>query len=258
MSFLILNKNPNRFRLTSFTASTFLLVVCFLTASSSAKAQRRSVPGNGQRAVVVDERLSVLRDGPGLTARLLKRLGRGREVSILNAKRSIEGLTFYRIAVTRRTRGWIQREALVSPSRRGDDERLLKLIRESHNFDLIARASLFLDVFPKSTFRPVVLLILGAAAEDAGIKLSIDAVKRLDKGEMMATGAAAFSYFLNFNGLDRYRRLGIDFVFDAVKKQYHYDGASWREIVRRYPRSVEAVEARRRLESIALESSRSH
>ena len=57
----------------------------------------------------------------------------------------------------------------------------------------------------------------------------------------MANGAAAFSYFMNFNGLDRYRRLGIDFVFDAATKQYHYDGASWREIVRRYPRSAEAA-----------------
>jgi hypothetical protein len=35
---------------------------------------------------------------------------------------------------------------------------------------------------------------------------------------------------------------------DLVK---HYDGASWREIVRRHPRSAEAEEARKRLETLS-------
>jgi hypothetical protein len=52
------------------------------------------------------------------------------------------------------------------------------------------------------------------------------------------------------NGLDRYRRQGIDFVFDEQAKQFHYDGAAWRELVRRYPRSAEATEARQRLASL--------
>ena len=163
MSFPIYIKNQIRCCLTNCTVFTLPLIVFFLTASSPASAQRRPVPSGGHRAVVVDERLSVLRDGPGLTARLLKRLSRGREVSILNTKRSTEGVTFYRVAVTRRTRGWIQSEAIVSALRRGDDERLLKLIRASNNFDRIARASLFLDMFPKSTFRPAVLLLLGGS-----------------------------------------------------------------------------------------------
>jgi hypothetical protein len=58
------------------------------------------------------------------------------------------------------------------------------------------------------------------------------------------------SYFLNFNGLDRLNRLGVKFVFDAEMKQFHYDGAAWREILTRHPRRPEAAEARRRLDSL--------
>jgi TolA-binding protein len=40
-----------------------------------------------------------------------------------------------------------------------------------------------------------------------------------------------------------------DISHDLVK---HYDSASWREIVRRYPRSPEAEEARKRLETLSV------
>jgi hypothetical protein len=55
-------------------------------------------------------------------------------------------------------------------------------------------------------------------------------------------------YYLNYSGLDRYNRQGVTFTFDRAARQFHYDGAAWREIVRRYPRSPEAAEARNRLE----------
>jgi hypothetical protein len=68
--------------------------------------------------------------------------------------------------------------------------------------------------------------------------------------EMQAGGAPVRSYFLNYNGLDRYRKQGVVFTFNAASKTFHYDGASWREILRRYPRSPEADEARKRLEAL--------
>lgn len=251
MSIQSVKNNQSRFPRLASTSLTFTLGVFVLFCSSIAQAQRRAAPGGGQRAVVVDERLAVLRNEPSLSARLLKRLSRGRLVSLISIKRSPDGVTFYRVAVTRRTRGWLQREAVVSPARTGDDERLWSLIRASTDFDRVARASIFLETFPRSPFRPAVLLMLGTAAEDAARKLSKEAARRLDEAEMKANRAATFSYFLNFNGLDRYRRLGIDFVFDDVKKKYHYEGKCWREIVRKFPRSVEAAEARRRLNSLA-------
>lgn len=214
----------------------------------TAGAQRRSA---GARAVVVDERLAALRDEPSLNARLLQRMSRGRMVSILAQKRSAEGVLFYRVAVTRRTRGWIQSEALVVPNRAGEDERLLRLLRASEDFDRIIRARIFLDIFPKSSLRPNVLMLYGEAAEEAAAKLSREATRRLQEKEMTAGGAPLFSYFMNYAGLDRYNRQGITFIFDRQNKRFHYDGESWREIVRRYPQSPEAEGARKRLDSLA-------
>jgi hypothetical protein len=38
--------------------------------------------------------------------------------------------------------------------------------------------------------------------------------------------------------------------------QFHYDGASWKEIVRRFPRSPEAAEARKRLQAVSTIATR--
>ena len=67
---------------------------------------------------------------------------------------------------------------------------------------------------------------------------------------MQAGGATPASYFLNYNGLDRYRRLGVVFDFDPASQTYRYDGAAFREILRRHPHAPEAAEARQRLESM--------
>ena len=234
---------------TLFIYTAFIL--SFLFSATSVSAQQRRAPEGGQRAVIVDERLAVLRDAPDLSAGLLQRMSRGRLVAIRGMKRTPDGLTFYRVGVTRRTGGWIQTEAVVSPARKDDDERLLRLIQNSEDFDRIVRARIFLDTFPRSPLRPTVLMLYGEAAEKAAGRLSRDADRRLDEKEMAAGGAPTFSYFLNYNGLDRYRRQGVVFVFDRTAKQFHYNGESWREIVRRYPRSPEAVEARKRLDALS-------
>ncbi len=212
------------------------------------QAQRRDRAAVGHRFVVVDERLAVLRDGPGFDAPMLKRLSRGRRVTMLNTKRVSDGTMFCRVAVTRRTRGWIQREAIVS-NQRGDDERLLKLIIASKDFDQIARAVIFLDVFPRSSHRPAVLVILGNAAEEAAEKLSREANRKLG-AELSSSGVSSVGYFMNYSGLDRYSRQNVHFVFEQSSKKYRYDGDAWQELLRRYPRSREAEEARSRLDSI--------
>ncbi|MCA1625052.1 MAG: hypothetical protein LC768_14400 [Acidobacteria bacterium] len=40
------------------------------------------------------------------------------------------------------------------------------------------------------------------------------------------------------------------FVYNSNTKLLHYDGASWREIVSKFPKSSEAVEAQKRLDSL--------
>lgn len=225
-----------------------------LDADAYPQRKRRATLAGGQHAVVIDERLAALRDEARLTARLVQRLSRGRAVSITGARRAGVDLNFYRVAVTRRTRGWLLAESVALPSRVGEDERLLRLIRGSEDFPRLARAKIFLEHFPRSPLRPAVLLLLGDEAEAAAAKLSRDAARRLDAREMAAGGAPLDGYFLNFNELDRYNKQGVTFVFDRAAKRFHYDGASWREVVRRYPRSPEAVEARKRLDALAASS----
>jgi hypothetical protein len=217
---------------------------------------KRHPPAGGRVGVVVDERLSALRTTPELSGVLLRRMSRGALVAIRGEKRSRDGAVFFKVNVTSRTSGWIQREALVLPSRSGDDARLFRLIKASEDFDRIARARVFLDTFRSSQFRPEVLMIYAHAAEDIAGRLSRDASRRLDEKEMTAGGAPLFTYFLNYNGLDRYNRQGITFIFDAREKRFRYDGEAWQELVHRYPRSPEAAEARKKLEASGLLTTR--
>lgn len=227
--------------------TNILAVVLVLLSTSDGLAQKRRVPPGGRLAVVIDERLAALRSAPDLSAKLLSRLSRGRLVAIRGATRSRDGVTFLHVAVTRRTSGWVQAESVIAPWRAEDDDRSLRLITSSADFDRIARARLFLDAFPRSPLRPQVLLLFGDAAQQAAERLSQEAGRRLDQNEMAGSGAPEFSYFLNYNGLDRYNRQRITFTFDQATKSFHYDGAAWRELLRRYPQSPEAAEARKRL-----------
>jgi len=221
-----------------------LCLLLFLFDPNSITAQQRKPPAGGRLAVVVDERLAALRATPQLNGRLVRRLSRGRLVAVRSMKTSSDGIVFFLVNVTSRTHGWIQREAVASPSRTGDDQRLLCLIQASSGFDQIARARIFLDYFQRSPLRPEVLLLLGDTAEEVAVKLSTDAARRLKEG---LGEAPEFSYYLNYTGLDRYSRQRVGFVFDKSTKRFHYDGTAWRELVRRHPRSPQAIEAKNRL-----------
>jgi hypothetical protein len=201
----------------------------------------------GQRkAVVADERLSALRATPQLTGKLVRRLGRGRLVAIRSVKTNADGVTYFFVNVTTRTRGWIQREAVVSPSRIGDDQRLLRLIQTAHGFDRISRAKIFLDNFRRSPLRPQVLLILG----DTAAELSA----QLPKINNDTFAAPEFTYYLNHSSLDRFNRQGVNFIFDKSTKRLHYDGAAYRLLLRHHPNSPEARIARERLVRIKQSS----
>jgi hypothetical protein len=218
---------------------------------SGASAQKRRLPPGSHLAVVADERLAALRTTPEPTARLLRRLNRGHFVSIRGASRNRDGLIFYHVAVTRRTSGWLQSQAVIASWRPGDDQRLLRLIGGADEFERVAYARVFLDTFPRSPLRPQVLLMYGDAAEDAAAKLSREAERRFERRELPAGGAPEFSYYLNYTGLDRSNRQGVIFTFDRSAKKFHYNGAAWREIIQRYQNSPEAEEARKRLDAPA-------
>ncbi len=224
-----------------------LCLLCLFCVQELALAQKIKPPTSGRVAVVIDERLAALRATPQLNGKLVRRLTRGRLVAIRSAKTTAEGVTFFLVNVSTRTHGWVQREAVASPSRSGDDLRLTRLIEASQGFDQIARARIFLDHFTRSPLRRKVLLLLGDSAENLAAKLSKDAARRLSNN---IGDAPEFTYYLNYTGLDRYNRQRVNFLFNQRTKRFQYDGAAWRELVRRYARSPEAGEARKRLEAL--------
>ncbi|HXI62648.1 MAG TPA: hypothetical protein VNF70_08050, partial [Pyrinomonadaceae bacterium] len=113
------------------------MVIISQLAGSEAFAQRRRIPPGSHLAVVADERLAALRSTPEPTAHLLRRLNRGHFVSIRGVSRNRDGLIFYHVVVTRRTSGWLQREAVFASWRPEDDQRLLRLIGGADEFDRV-------------------------------------------------------------------------------------------------------------------------
>ncbi len=201
----------------------------------------------GSPAIVVDRRLAVLRIRPSLYAKPIQRMSVGRKVFVIGTQEA-DGVTFYNVKISPNTVGWIQSEAVIGKFRKDDDQRLFKLVQATEGFEQIDKTIIFLELFPESQLRPPLLLLMGDLMEEEAIRLSQKANRGLDRREMIASGAPEHSFYLNFPSLDRYGKLGVRFLFNINTKSYHYDGDSWFEIVRNFPKSDEAVEAQKRLE----------
>lgn len=236
----------------------FVLAIC-LTAPLHATAQKRTrgaaksiaprAKEIGQTAVVLDETLSVLRPVPSLFAEPVQRMRRGREVKVLGVAEA-DGVKFFKVTAEPKNWGWVQSDAVFGKFRPEDEERLAKLVQAMSGFEQIELAAFYFALYPNSKFSPAILLLFGDLCQETAVRLSRDATSRLDRREMAASGAPLHSYYLNFNMLDRYRKLGITFRFDPETKTYYYDGASWRKLIDKFGASPEAAEARKRLESI--------
>lgn len=203
-------------------------------------------PQEGNKAVVIDDRLSVLLAEPSLFARPVQRMRTGRNVVILGEKKA-DGVSFYQISAPPIRTGWVQSEAVINTFRKGEDIRIVQLIQATEGFEKIQRMAIFLDTFPNSNLRPAVLLLMGDILEELAVKVSKDAGRKLDRREMAASGAPLHSFYLSYNSLDRYRKLGIGFLFNVDTKTIHYDGAGWQEIVEKFPKSSESTEAQKRI-----------
>jgi hypothetical protein len=246
----------------SFLAAALFLVFLAFAAPAEAQKKRRIAPikkpisaaqtpreNLNATVIVVDERLAVLRAQPSLYAAPIQRMRRGRQILVSGA-READGVRFYRVNLSTEGAGWVQADAVIGKSRRGDDERLARLVQGSSGFDQIERAQIFLENFPTSPLRPAILLLYGDVAEEAAATLSREASRRLDRREMNSSGAPLHSFYLNYTSLDRYRRLGINFLFNSATKTFHYDGAAWREIIAKFPKATEAAEAQKRLDAL--------
>ncbi len=244
-------------------SSIFLFIV--LIGATNIYAQKRTslaptkpkIPATkksgeiGQTAIVIDETLSVLRKEPSLFSESVHRMQRGRKVQILGVAEA-DGVKFYKVTAPPTNFGWVQADAVFGKFRTTDEERFVRLVQASNGFDQIEIATLFFETYPNSTFRPTILLLFGDLCEETAATLTKSANSRLSRKEMAASAAPLHSYYLNFVSLDRYRKLGILFLFNSTAKQFHYDGASWKEIVAKSPGSPESVEAQKRLDSLKL------
>jgi hypothetical protein len=221
-------------------------VVLSLGVSSVAWGQR-ATSFRALSGYVVDEQFSALRREPRLNGRIIERLRVGRWIAVLPERRQADGAVFYRVATTRRTRGWLHEQAFVMPARRGDDRRLLERIERAEGFRRLQLAHMLIAHFERSPLRPRALLILAEEAERAAQELTARVRRRVGDPEA-ASAALRRQLFLNDASLDRYNRLGITFVYDEDADRLRYDGWAYRELLARYPRSVEAAAARARLQ----------
>ncbi len=243
-------KRPNVAALCAIFVATFVFTSAF-AQTFPIKKRKKTMPG--QRAFVYDERLSALRTQPNVKAELVSRLHRDREVGIIGAPRSLNGgPMFYPVAVSRNMRGWIIAEALARPQQGQDAARLMGLIEDTKDeFGRARLARLYADQYRGKDFAPRALMVLGQTAEQAASKLSRDARKRVgEPDEVLDKRLSERDYMLNYVGLDRYNKLGITFDYDETSERLIYDGSAYREILKHYPRTPEAAEARTRLEKL--------
>jgi hypothetical protein len=214
--------------------------------------ERHAPRFNWLKAFVVDERLSALRRAPSLGAQVIRRLRLGRRVYIITSSRPRrDEPRFYRVAVTRRTRGWIHRSAVAAPAIAGEDARLLALVNGTHGVERIQLSKLLTENFPRSALVPRALFNLGQECERAATSLSQRARRRLSEAGGESSDVPMREFYLSDVGLDRYSRLGIRFTFDEEASKYVYDGEAYRVIVTKFPRSPEAEQARRKLGIVA-------
>src|SRR5262245_18723414 len=165
------------------------------------------------KAVVIDDRLSALRREPNLQSEIVHRLRIGRPVYLIRTigDRSVQ-TEFCRVAVSRRTRGWMLASALAVPSRAGEDERIMKLIASTKDgVERIALGRILVERFPQSHLVPRALVLIGGEAERAAKTLSVRAKKRLADVPPEQQNPSLRVYYLNDAGLDRYNKLGIAF-----------------------------------------------
>ena len=231
------------------------ILVCIAIAPAADGQVKRTAKGPikhreiGSTAVIMDETLSVLRLRPSLFAEPVQRMRRGRVIKILGVTES-DGVKFYRVSALPSAAGWVQADSVFGKFREGDDARLAMLVRSMSGFDQIEAAVEFFTLYPNSQFRPPLLLLFGDLLEEAAAKLSKDANSRLDRREMAASAAPLHSYYLNYVGLDRYRKLGVVFMFNPATRQFHYNGASWAELTKKFASMNESTEAQKRLDSL--------
>lgn len=241
--------------LSKIASLLFVLCLASITLAQSAEPSATENRLRFLRAFVVDERLNALRKEADLQSPVLRRVSLARPVYVIEAKTVKNGQAkFYRVAISRRTRGWIHEAAIAIPGRVGEDARLLDLITESYaekeNLTSITErlilCKLFSEKFVNSKFLPEVLLTLGQDAERIAALLNKTPPKHLNALQQAEKSTLKTAYlradlrdiYLSDPRLDRYSRLGIHFEYLPKSNEFIYNGQAYQQIVRRFAKSA--------------------
>ncbi|KAF0207367.1 MAG: hypothetical protein FD167_5490 [bacterium] len=228
---------------------TIIILLCFFSFPIYAvEKEPWNAEGQFRRAIVVDTGLSALRKSPSVASTCLRRLRIGRKIFIISSVKNSDGIKYYFVAVTRRTRGYIDASALVSPSQASDDVRLMRLVENAEGVDKIILAQALVKNFPQSRFCPDAFLAEGRVAEQIATELSRRTTRHSPR--QLDPEIDLERYLLNYSGLDKYNRLGINFQIDPIEKIYRYDGAAYKKILTRYPKSQAALIASEKLQTL--------
>ncbi|OYT73542.1 MAG: hypothetical protein CFK52_01070 [Chloracidobacterium sp. CP2_5A] len=233
------------------------LLIALLALGGGARAQDEDAPADApeekpswtartsaRAAFVVDAGLAALRVTPSPNGDLKQRLRVGRRVYVLGRPRTADGRAYLFVAVTRRTRGWLDQRAVARASQPSDAARLLALARaETGGYERLRLCRLFESLFRQSPQMPASLLLLGETA-DAEAQAIQRRAERRARQRATSGNADEAAYFDNDPALDRYNRLGVKFRYDLAQKRYRYDGAAYRRLAKQYPRAPEAEKAR--------------
>lgn len=257
-----------RFALIKATTLIFVLCCAFAAFAQNADSSanpaaqtnaRQAQPKNRVRfirAFVVDDRLSALRRDANLKSPVLRRLRLGRPVYVIESRSAKNDQPkFYRVAETRRTRGWIHDAAIAMPSVVGEDARVMRLIEERFSeketaieiFDRMILCKLVIEKFSHSKLVPEALRWLAEDAERSAALLNRTVQKHPKKLDEAQTRASLRDYYLSDASLDRYTRLGVHFDYLEKSGEYLYDGQAHRDLLKRFPHSAQAAYARRQL-----------
>lgn len=138
-------------------------------------------------------------------------------VAIVERARTVDGIAWIRVAVTRRTRGWLPIEAVASPGDFDGEARLAWRLGVTRGFPRLELARLAIDRFPR--LRKIAEDDFAFEAERAALMLTERAARRFDEETLLPPLDLRVQMLLD-PLLDRYVRLGVRFEADPVTMRY--------------------------------------
>lgn len=185
-----------------------LMILCILLPAVAFAKEPWNSNGDFKVYYVADKGLSALRPAPTPESVCKRRLGVGRKVYVGRCFNTAYG-RYCRVAVTRRTRGYLLAEALIS-TQKGAEHRLLQMALKATGKERLTLLWLSKQLFPRSgTAQEVEKLFVEEATKAASL------LDRKIKRAGLQSSVETERYLLNHHLLDGYSRMGIFFRLDS-------------------------------------------